>query len=246
MENPLKYNIATRYRTKLIFNLIKPKKEDKLLDVGCGIGYMVSLFSKKCKAYGIDAEAESIKIAKELNEGNGIFLAGNALKMPFKKNAFDYVIASEIIEHVPNDNLFMKEIVRVTKKRGTIILTTPSLEGLFKVSDTCHEYGTEKHFKEGYKEEEIVKLFKRNGCKVKKVRYSMIFFTQTLINLVKIAYSIKEPEYKKQSDIIKTQKSAIFKIYKSLFFIQLLFMYIDCLLSFFMKGSNILVLAKKK
>lgn len=246
MENPLKYNIATRYRKKLIFDLIKPKKKDMLLDVGCGLGYMASLLSKKCKTYGIDTDTKSIKLAKKVGDGNATFLVANALKMPFKGNTFDYVIASEVIEHVPDDNLFMKEIVRVTKKNGTIVLTTPSLEGLFKVSATCHKYGTEKHFKEGYKEKDLIKLFQKNGCKVKKVRYSMIFFTQLLINLVKLAYSAKEPSYKGQSDIVKVQKSAIFKIYKSLFFIQLLFMYLDCLLSKFMKGSNILILAEKQ
>ena len=246
MENPLRYNIATRYRQKIIFSLIKPKKKDALLDVGCGTGYMASLLSKKCQVYGIDNDAKSIRLAKKIGGKNTTFLVASALKIPFKSNKFNYVISSEVIEHVQDDSSFMKEIVRVTKKNGTIIVTTPSLEGLFKVSNTCHEHGTERHFKEGYKEKDIVELFQNHGCKVEKIKYSMIFFTQILINLVKIAYSIKEPSYKRQSDIIKVQESIIFKIYKSLFFIQLLFMYLDCFLSLFMKGSNILVLAKKK
>ena len=93
---------------------------------------------------------------------------------------------------------------------------------------------------------DLVKLFNDNNCKVEKVEYSMIFFTQLLINLVKIAYSLKESSYEKQSDVLKVQKSFVFKIYKILFFIQLVFMYVDILLAKFMKGSNILILAKKE
>jgi SAM-dependent methyltransferase len=54
-----------------------------------------------------------------------VSLQGNVLSLPFADNSFDFVIASEILEHVPADTAAMSEIARVLKPGGTAITTVP-------------------------------------------------------------------------------------------------------------------------
>jgi SAM-dependent methyltransferase len=52
-------------------------------------------------------------------------LVGNALRLPFGDESFDRVIASEVLEHIPDDTKAMSEIARVLKPGGTMAVTVP-------------------------------------------------------------------------------------------------------------------------
>jgi ubiquinone/menaquinone biosynthesis C-methylase UbiE len=251
MKNPLHYHIGVRYRTCLILKYLRPrlKKAHKILDVGCGLGYMlqrISNINKDVKCVGLDIEKEVLENAKHFDKRKKIkFVVGNCLSLPFKRE-FDHVICSEVIEHLQKPELFVKEAHKVLKDKGLFIITTPSIEGILKVSDICHEHGSEKHFREGFTKKELKKILNDNGFKVLKVRYSMVFFTQLIMELTKLGYSLKNKKYSKQSQLIKEKKSLIFTIYKKLFFIQLFFVKIDKFLEKLLKGSIIVVVAQKK
>jgi SAM-dependent methyltransferase len=59
------------------------------------------------------------------SSGLGMTSVGNALKLPFADGAFDRVIASEILEHIPTDTVAMEELARVTRVGGTLGITVP-------------------------------------------------------------------------------------------------------------------------
>jgi len=99
-------------KLKIIKNLIKVKKNDKLLDVGCGSGFSSSW---NCKVYGIDPSIKLLKKAK-----NNIIKA-KAEHLPFKDNFFDIVISITALQNFTNIECALKEIKRVGKK--TFILT---------------------------------------------------------------------------------------------------------------------------
>lgn len=58
-------------------------------------------------------------------ESSGMCVNANALALPFADGSFDRVIASEVLEHIPDDGQAMSEIARVTKPGGTIAVTVP-------------------------------------------------------------------------------------------------------------------------
>ena len=109
----------------LIDNVIKISP-DKLLDAGCGKGYTGESVSKYCQSYyGFDISSAAIEIAKE-RLPHGRFQAGSLRELPYESDYFDCVICSEVIEHIPEYKTAIRELSRVTKKSGYILITLPN------------------------------------------------------------------------------------------------------------------------
>jgi 2-polyprenyl-3-methyl-5-hydroxy-6-metoxy-1,4-benzoquinol methylase len=103
-------------------------KLEKLLDVGCGTGRIVKFFNDNgFKSLGCDIYEDALTFARKINKKNTIVKA-SAVKLPFKKNAFDIVISISVIEHLtPNEaEVFIQESERVLKPGGFIFLVTPN------------------------------------------------------------------------------------------------------------------------
>ncbi|MCX7918590.1 MAG: class I SAM-dependent methyltransferase [bacterium] len=91
--------------------------ENKLiLDAGCGTGWFTkAIIDRSGKVIAIDIGERLVKITKEKNSmAHGV--VGSILAMPFKENAFGYVISSDVIEHTSNPLQATRELVRVLKK----------------------------------------------------------------------------------------------------------------------------------
>jgi ubiquinone/menaquinone biosynthesis C-methylase UbiE len=109
-------------RLKKAFELI-PECE-KLLDIGCDRGEFTNFCISKAKeVHGFDVNKEAIQEAsKKYPEIK--FHSGND-RLPFKDSYFDVVTATEVMEHVNDEKVFLKEISRILKPGGTLILTVP-------------------------------------------------------------------------------------------------------------------------
>jgi len=93
----------------------------KILDVGCGSGWLVDYLSKHgFQATGIDFVREFIEKAKKIHDGS--FVLAKAEKLPFKDNSFDTVILANILEHVDRDLTVLKEARRLGRR---IIINVP-------------------------------------------------------------------------------------------------------------------------
>jgi ubiquinone/menaquinone biosynthesis C-methylase UbiE len=102
--------------------------EDIILDVPCGSGYGSFLLTEKSKkVYGIDICSPAIDHANELfSNNNNCFLVCNMQSMSiFKDDYFDVVVSFEGIEHIKNPDLFLKEVKRILKPDGKLIISTP-------------------------------------------------------------------------------------------------------------------------
>lgn len=105
------------YRGNKIKKLIGKKKNPKVLDIGCGLN---NKFFKFKNYTGIDVrDYKGIKNIVHLD-----LLKDTTL--PFKSNTFDLVMATEFLEHITRPDLLAKEINRVIKKKGTIIISLPN------------------------------------------------------------------------------------------------------------------------
>lgn len=116
-------------RAKIIFKELGLKKGDRVLDVGCGRGFYVNSISclEGVEVVGVDLNKEYLNQAKKLIKKNNVQLeVADVTKLPFEDNSFDKVIASEILEHLGDDNLALKEIYRVMKPGAIIIATVPN------------------------------------------------------------------------------------------------------------------------
>lgn len=105
------------------------------LDVGCASGYMISQIAKTFpnkNFWGIDSFDKAILYAKK-RYTNINFKVAMAEKLPFKNGSFDLVIFYETIEHLPNPAVALKEIRRVLKPGGTVILAMDSGNIFFRM-----------------------------------------------------------------------------------------------------------------
>lgn len=152
-----------------------------LLDVGCGQGrHSFEAFRRGAHVTAFDmnakdlAEVDTMFRAMELegqqgDGGSAVVVEGDARSMPFPDNSFDRVIASEILEHVPEDTAVMAEIVRVTKPGGLVAITVPRNwpeQVNWQLSGRLH--GGEYQHAEGghiriYKADELVDKLQRAG-----------------------------------------------------------------------------------
>ncbi len=100
------------------------KNRDRVLDLGCGIGFWTVQLSKRgcTNITAADLTEKAIKIAKLRCEIFGIeaeFYQQNAEKMTFENNSFSHVNCQGVIHHTPDTRSCITEISRVLRKGGT-------------------------------------------------------------------------------------------------------------------------------
>lgn len=114
------------------------KKDKKILEAGCGSGRKCIGLAKKfpnSKIIGIDLSTKTLKIAKKGVQirklKNMKFKKADIFKLPFKNNHFDVVFNVGVIEHFEDYKKIVKEMKRVVKKGGKIIVAVPHKLNLF-------------------------------------------------------------------------------------------------------------------
>lgn len=104
-----------------------PKNVKNILDVGCGNAWVAKNFCPKGVAV-CSFDISPVNTSKALVKypfDNHFAVVGDAYHLPFRPNSFDCIIASEIIEHVPNPEKFIESLLGVLKPGGSLIITTP-------------------------------------------------------------------------------------------------------------------------
>ena len=116
----------TDYPIKLANHLISKYGliKGKILDLGCGRGEMLNAFSHGgFEVYGADLDSD----ARELCRPHRVEVCDfENEKITYDDNYFDYIFSKSVIEHLNNPLLVSKEIYRMLKPGGKIILMTPS------------------------------------------------------------------------------------------------------------------------
>ncbi len=217
-ENPLKYSLTTRFKERQILRLLDIQPGDRLLDVGCGIGYLSGLArARGAHVVGIDMSHRALVHARERVEGD--FAAAGAGGLPFADNSFDKVIFADVIEHVPDDGVALEEIVRVAKAGAVIVISTPALEGVFTetwLKTYLHGEDDEfqKNYREGYTTDSLCQLMQAQSIANTRVAYTNFFLSEILLGVTKLAYASQKERYNTQADLVDVAESWLFKVYK--------------------------------
>ena len=114
--------------------IINKKKNKKFyhLDIGCGNGFItnqISYFFKK--SLGIEPSTSGIKLAKKYKSSKLKFQKITLENLAKKNVKFDYITIIEVIEHQYDPFNFMKNIEKISKKNGYVLISTP-FHGFFK------------------------------------------------------------------------------------------------------------------
>lgn len=112
---------------RLLFPYVEAAKmvSGNVLEIGCGWGRGLELLTKAADHYtGIDKNQELIEALGKAYPA-ATFIAANIPPLSsLADNTFDYIVTFQVIEHIENDDLFIKEAHRVLKPGGKLLLTT--------------------------------------------------------------------------------------------------------------------------
>lgn len=105
-----------------------------MLDVGCGDGALSQYLPSSCTYRGIDPVVAALGLGADPR-----FLTGTSEDLPFDDASFDYVIASEVLEHLPEQVAArtVTELARVS--RGYVLVTVPNRESPRLVAAPCKD-----------------------------------------------------------------------------------------------------------
>jgi dolichol-phosphate mannosyltransferase len=106
-----------RKRFRIIQEFVPP--QGLVLDIGCGTSRIVQNLPR---GVGLDL---ALRKLRWLREPGRMLLQGDMNRLPFPDGAFDAIVCSEVIEHVPRDQVRLAEQVRVIRPGGTLIVGTP-------------------------------------------------------------------------------------------------------------------------
>ena len=123
-KNQNKYGAhLARYQASLVFT-----KGKTVLDIACGTGYGSKLMASQAKkVYGVDLSVDAIEYAKKNYSASNVeYKIGDCTDIPLGDNEVDVVVSYETIEHIDDYRKFMREIKRVLKSSGTLLISTPN------------------------------------------------------------------------------------------------------------------------
>lgn len=207
-QNYYKYTEYTRYvdfkRLDFIVQSIKNyfnKTDLRGVDLGCGKGNVtIPLASLGYNMIGIDISRNNIKAAKakQITEDNPTFLVGDAENLTLDDKIFDFVVCSEVLEHLNHPEKTLNSINGILKESGLLIVTVPNGYGPFSlISDhfrnnvICKVFpkiGLSDHV-QAFTLSKISNLLREAGFEVLNVKHSdFISFLPILVKSNRFSY----------------------------------------------------------
>ena len=147
------------YRSIFLYPIISKRLEGRLLDVGCGIGDMISY---RTNSIGVDINQYNVNYC--ISRGCEAHLMKHDA-LPFKKSTFESVLLDNVLEHIHNPFDLLADIKRVLKPNGLLVVGVPGLKGF--ESDSDH--------KVYYDQENLKSLANLSGFEIKEFFYTPLF-----------------------------------------------------------------------
>ena len=165
---------------KRTYECMQIRAGDKVLDVGCGSGIDTIALSKLVgsngEVFGVDYDNAMIAEAEKYAEKEGVstrvkYKLADAASLPFDEGFFDSCRSERLFQHLPNTMLALREMTRVTKIGGTVVVLdtdwgTLSLDtGEVDIERRLWRFHTEQMLNNGYAGRQLYRLFKEQGLR---------------------------------------------------------------------------------
>ena len=134
LENSYWWHVARReLAVQLLKHEIDGQNSVRILDVGCGTGANVNAFAQLAPTVGIDASIAALHFCR--TRGLKAVSLSAVEELPFGSGTFDIVTALDVLEHTDDDLRSLREVHRVTKHRGLVLITVPAYGFLWSEHD---------------------------------------------------------------------------------------------------------------
>jgi SAM-dependent methyltransferase len=151
-------------------------------DIGCGPGVFAQYMSLRAKhLIGLDVDRDSLDRVRSRHHNlqNVHFAAAVVDSLPFPNDLLDTVLFLEVLEHLEDDGAALREIWRVLRPGGKLVVSVPVPPG--EVNEGS-EWG---HKREGYELSAIVHLLTVNGFEVEKHAFAEFKFSRRAAKVVR-------------------------------------------------------------
>lgn len=159
VEDWLWWCVGTR---RIFFELItRTGVRGRALDVGCGSGVMMKEFPPGWTLVaGCDVAPEPLALSQE--RGLRQLVRGRGTELPFASASFDLVLAIDVLEHLDDDQGALREIHRICRPGGYLLVHVPTFEILWTDKDDVN------HHRRRYRPRALLRLIAGNGFTVER------------------------------------------------------------------------------
>jgi SAM-dependent methyltransferase len=157
-----------------------------ILDIGTSTGTNLRLLRDMgfTNVQGLDLHEDAIHWCAE--KGLGVVRKGDVCNIPFPDGSIDLVLATDIIEHVDDDELALREIRRVLTRNGRALVTVPAFESLWGLQDDVSQH------KRRYRKAELKAKLERSELNALEcfyfnyILFGPIWFARQLLKIFRI------------------------------------------------------------
>jgi len=110
----------------------------RILDAGCGSGRNMVELAHHGIVTGVELSETSVELARARDVGE--VLEGSVMDTPFDEDAFDLTVSLDVIEHLEDDVGALRELRRVTKPGGALLVTVPAYQWLWSGHDEINHH----------------------------------------------------------------------------------------------------------
>jgi len=122
-------DVRNRWRFALVDRVLQrrfPDRQPDVLDVGCGLGVARRFLSAQGTYVGVDMSAATVELARRLHpQARTDFRLGSLPHLPLPSASVDAAICLEVLEHVGDDRKALRELRRVLRPGGFLIVSVP-------------------------------------------------------------------------------------------------------------------------
>jgi ubiquinone/menaquinone biosynthesis C-methylase UbiE len=112
--------------------------EPRILDAGCGTGRNLLEYARIGEVAGVDPSPEAVAFCHA--RGLDQVRQSGIEQLPYADAGFDLVTATDVLEHIAEDRAAARELRRVTKPGGRLLVTVPAYEWLWSQHDDSHQH----------------------------------------------------------------------------------------------------------
>jgi SAM-dependent methyltransferase len=162
-------------RRRLALSLLKPRtpKGGTVVDLGCGTGVVLRELMEWSNPVGLDMSSLALSYCR--HRGLERVVQGDGALLPFAPNSIDAIIGLDIFEHIEDDNAAFREVQRVLKPGGVLVLSVPAFKFLWGPHDIAL-----MHFRR-YRRREVRDALTRAGLTVERLSYSVFFLFPVVV-----------------------------------------------------------------
>jgi GT2 family glycosyltransferase/ubiquinone/menaquinone biosynthesis C-methylase UbiE len=166
-------NFAKAMEARIISSFLELRRGEKVCDIACGTGEQsIKMARRGSKVYGIDINGRAIEISKLIAEGYDCdFRVGNAERLPYDSHMFDKVVCICALEHFNDDNKALKEMSRVLKIGGILVLTVDSFTYTGIKNHLQETHRDDHHVVNYYSNSQLTQKLRKAGFEVEETKY---------------------------------------------------------------------------